>query len=403
MQLEIRDRFKNLLFALAPEERNQLEANILEFGCREPLVIWRGILIDGHNRYDICQKHSLPFATVEVDLPDEEAVDDWIDANQLGRRNLTPDGFKLALGRRYNRTKKKQAGTGANQHTEQSGQIDHSAPTKTAQILAETHGVSEKTVRRAGEFAEEVERNPIVQEAIANRVPVQKVKKEQRSKEIAKQRDEIAQKAKTVAVNNRFLVVQADMSTYHLPEPVDIIITDPPYPREFLPLWNHLAKRANDWLKPNGIIIAMSGQAYLDQVYAMMSEHLDYYWTACYYTPGQPTPLRHVNVNTNWKPLLIYTRKGERYGGKIFGDVATSTHNDKDFHKWGQSVTGMEDIVRRFTIPGQTVFDPFCGAGTTGVAAVKNGCFFHGIDIEKQNVDISLARIAEVAVDAEEV
>lgn len=80
-----------------------------------------------------------------------------MDQNQLGRRNLSPDAFKLHLGNRYNRTKKQQGGTGANQH-EQSAQVDHSA--KTSEKLAKEHGVSEATVRRAGKFAEEVNSHP---------------------------------------------------------------------------------------------------------------------------------------------------------------------------------------------------------------------------------------------------
>ena len=83
----------------------------------------------------------------------------------------------------------------------------------------------------------------------------------------------------------------------------------------------------------------------LNEIYEMMSRHMAYYWTACYLLPGQPTPLRQVNVNTSWKPLLIF-QKG-KYTGKIFGDVFKSDGNDKDSHKWGQSVSGMFDIVSK--------------------------------------------------------
>src|SRR5690625_4093600 len=84
-----------------------------------------------------------------------EAAKDWMDANQLGRRNLTPEQFTLLLGRRYNRAKKSQGGTGANQHSEQTGQSGQSAGTSAR--LASEHGVSERTVRRAGQYASAVE------------------------------------------------------------------------------------------------------------------------------------------------------------------------------------------------------------------------------------------------------
>jgi hypothetical protein len=78
-----------------------------------------------------------------------------LDANQLGRRNLTPDGFKWILGRRYNRTKKARGGDRGNQYTVAKDQIDPLPNTATK--LAKEHGVSEPTVKRAGKFADEVE------------------------------------------------------------------------------------------------------------------------------------------------------------------------------------------------------------------------------------------------------
>lgn len=86
----IDEDFKALIPALAPDEYSQLEANILAEGCRDALVLWHDVLIDGHNRYEICQKHGLPFHTVQNSTI--KSVDDavlWIVRNQLGRRNIT--------------------------------------------------------------------------------------------------------------------------------------------------------------------------------------------------------------------------------------------------------------------------------------------------------------------------
>ena len=99
--LEIDPEFKALIPPLGPDERAQLAANIEADGCREPLVVWRGVLLDGHNRYEICTALGIPFQVVEVDLLDRDAAMDWMDANQLGRRNLTPDQFQKAEKRLY--------------------------------------------------------------------------------------------------------------------------------------------------------------------------------------------------------------------------------------------------------------------------------------------------------------
>ncbi len=84
----IDSEFKALIPPLAPEELAQLEANILADGCRDPLVTWHGILIDGHNRFAICSKHGLTFQTVEREFTDREAAELWMIGNQMGRRNL---------------------------------------------------------------------------------------------------------------------------------------------------------------------------------------------------------------------------------------------------------------------------------------------------------------------------
>lgn len=55
MQLKIDPEFQSLIPPLSPDEYKQLEANIIEDGCMDPLVYWNGTLIDGHNRYRICQ------------------------------------------------------------------------------------------------------------------------------------------------------------------------------------------------------------------------------------------------------------------------------------------------------------------------------------------------------------
>lgn len=86
----IDEDFKALIPPLAPDEYSQLEANILAEGCRDALVLWHDVLIDGHNRYEICRKHGLPFHTVQNSTI--KSVDDavlWIVRNQLGRRNIT--------------------------------------------------------------------------------------------------------------------------------------------------------------------------------------------------------------------------------------------------------------------------------------------------------------------------
>lgn len=209
------------------------------------------------------------------------------------------------------------------------------------------------------------------------------------------QRAELAKAGAAVPVSDRWNVYHGDIREWQTDKQYDFIITDPPYPKEYLPLYEVLAYRSAQWLKPGGLLIAMSAHYYMNEIYKMMDEYMHYFWTAAYLVPGESAGVFQKHINTQWKPLIMYERKDAPYKGRAFADVFKSDANDKDHHKWGQSVSGMFDIVSKICSPGQSVFDPFCGAGTTGIAALKHGCFFDGLDIDEKNVGISKARIYE--------
>lgn len=115
-ELIINPKFQNLLPALAGGEYAELEQSILTNGVRESIKTWNGQIVDGHNRFAICQKHDIPFETETLDFTDEDAVFEWIFINQLGRRNLTEQNKTLFLGQLYNLRKKKQGAESGNQH-----------------------------------------------------------------------------------------------------------------------------------------------------------------------------------------------------------------------------------------------------------------------------------------------
>jgi len=100
-KLKINMEFKNLIRPLQAQEYLQLEANIISDGCRDAIITWKGYIVDGHNRYEICTTHNIPFAIMEMDFECKEAAIAWICANQLGRRNITPETRKFLIGMQY--------------------------------------------------------------------------------------------------------------------------------------------------------------------------------------------------------------------------------------------------------------------------------------------------------------
>ena len=90
MNITVNPELKAYIDPLTPEEHEALERSILAEGCRDALVLWGDVLVDGHNRYGICQKHGLPFETVQN--PRFQSMEDvhlWMIDQHLGRRSVS--------------------------------------------------------------------------------------------------------------------------------------------------------------------------------------------------------------------------------------------------------------------------------------------------------------------------
>ena len=171
INLKIDPEFQNQIPPLTDDEYKQLEENILKEGkLISPLIVWNNILVDGHNRYAILQKHpEIYFSTMPLPFENREEVLAWICKNQLGRRNLTPEQKKFLIGKQYSVEHRKPGGNGNNQYTattqeavqEELCQIDTIPPTSAeASIrkqIAERNNVSESYVVRSEKFMRGVE------------------------------------------------------------------------------------------------------------------------------------------------------------------------------------------------------------------------------------------------------
>lgn len=166
----------------------------------------------------------------------------------------------------------------------------------------------------------------------------------------------------------------------------DSVITDPPYPEKFLPVFSELAVACRDV----PLVAVMVGQSYLPEVLGRLCEHLKYRWTLAYLTPGgQAVQQFPAKVNTFWKPVLLFGKAVEWIGDVSRSDV---NDNDKKHHHWGQSVSGMADLVNRLTKPGQLVCDPFVGGGSTAIAALALNRRFVGSDLDAASVRETIMR-----------
>ncbi len=398
------EEFRSLIPSPTEEEQNGLESNVLRDGCLDPLIVWREqqVLLDGHNRKEICERYDVEYHVSEVSLPDRDAARRWIVEHQFGRRNLTPyQRSELALVLKpviAREAKKNQQARKGKQAMATCQHADKLIDTK--KQLAESAGVSHDTIAKVEYIAGRADENTkakLRRGETTVRAEYRRLKKAEH-----KQQRESRKAARPELHADRFRLIVSDIAktTNHVEAgSVDWIITDPPYPKKYLDLYGRLAELAEHALKPGGSALVMVGQSYLPEILNRLSVRLTYHWTLAYLTPGgQATQLWSRRVNTFWKPVLWFT-KGD-YQGEWTGDVCRSDGNDKRFHHWGQSESGMADIVERLTNPGEVILDPFLGAGTTGVVAVRMGRRFIGSDVDAECVGTTEDRLAEAVKDA---
>ena len=162
MDLRIDPEFADKIPPLTQDEYEQLEANILEEGTViNPLIVWKDVIVDGHNRYRIIQKYpEISYTIYKIEFTDRYEAIAWICKNQLGRRNLTEVQKKYLVGKQYEAEKKREGFRG-NQYTgyDKSGESgpgqnvpDHLSE-RTSERIAKEIGVNERYVRRAEEYA----------------------------------------------------------------------------------------------------------------------------------------------------------------------------------------------------------------------------------------------------------
>lgn len=152
IQLRIDPEFRDKIPPLTEAEYEQLRENILADGeVYEPIVVWNGTIVDGHNRYKIVQENpDIPFRVKEMSFADKWAAFDWMYKKQLGRRNLTDEQRTMLIGKMYEARKQSQGG-------QIPGSAQNGRTIRTDEEIAEELGIGHNTVRRAGQFAKGVE------------------------------------------------------------------------------------------------------------------------------------------------------------------------------------------------------------------------------------------------------
>jgi len=371
---------------------DELVDSIKSQGLLNPCVKQGDVLLDGRNRMEACRIAGIEPQFIEYDGDSPVA---FIIGVNLHRRQLDK-GQKIALALEIEpyfaeEARKRQAqATGQPRGVKQSV-VANVPQQKSRDQAAAAVGVSGKLVSAAKAIKEaDPERFEKVKQGTLTVAKAKKeIKAEQDKRDLAEAQAHINDEKRKSIESVCDLRVCSCADLFRSGIKPDAVITDPPYPQEFLPLFTELAEGCSATGVP--LVAVMSGQSYLPEVMHRLCKHLRYRWMMAYMTPGgQAVQQWQAKVNTAWKPVLLF-------GDAIewFGDVAVSKPNDNDkrFHGWGQSESGMADLVARLTKPGQLVCDPFIGGGTTAVVSLALGRRFVGCDINAAHIQQAWARV----------
>ncbi|QDU50511.1 DNA methyltransferase [Gimesia panareensis] len=171
------------------------------------------------------------------------------------------------------------------------------------------------------------------------------------------------------------------------PESVQLICTDVPYDKSFLPQIEELAEFAERVLVDGGVLVTYSGQYWLPQVMGMLGKHLDYRWMIASYWSGDANQINigNCSITNSWKPILVFS-KGKMNKKCVIPDVSHVQTKEKQWHDWQQPLSEAELLIRSFSSSGDLVVDPCSGGFTTAVASRNLNRRFIGCDIDEECV-----------------
>jgi len=224
----IREEFKKLIPALTGEEFKQLEANILSEGIRDPLVLWKGYLVDGHNRYAIATEHGLDYKTVNKEFKDSNEVKEWMILNQFGRRNLSNyqrSVLALQLEEVFSAKAKENQQLSEGKGIQKSEDLKHTeivAIKEVAKVANVSHDTIAKVKKIEAVATPEVKAQLSTGELSINQA-YQEIKKEEKKEIQVEKKKEYEQRIATVSVN------EFKVNIFDTREKYRVIYADPPW------------------------------------------------------------------------------------------------------------------------------------------------------------------------------
>lgn len=151
---------------------------------------------------------------------------------------------------------------------------------------------------------------------------------------------------------------------------VNLVLTDPPWDKGSLHLFDALGVFAERVLKPDGFLVAYTGTDNSFEATKRVAEHVPWWWQIIVTHEDKDMSFDRRFIR-DYKPIQIFGWIQDRIKNQMMTSLREGKGGDKDHHPWGQPVEEAIKLIKEMTEPGELVVDPFAGGGTVPVAAMR--------------------------------